>query len=151
MFLCEHLLNQVTLRFRRRSSYKWTITGQKVDGPQSSSLHRPLSSLRIFLNWPNLDLSRQRVKSFENQLWKSKYSDSDVDDWYLMLVPNSRCWWRDLSPTSKYCHQHIWSPTFVTNLDVTRGNTSFASVLQYFLGTFFYPVMKTAYEDYRTL
>ena len=45
--------------------------------------------------------------------------ECDVGDWYLMLVPNSRCWWRDLSPTSKSCHQHIWSPTSVTNIDVT--------------------------------
>ena len=37
----------------------------------------------------------------------------------VMLVPNSRCWWRDFSPTSKSCHQHIWSPTPVTNIDVT--------------------------------
>ena len=34
-----------------------------------------------------------------------------VGDWYLMLVPNSRCCWRDLSLTSKSCHQHIWSLT----------------------------------------
>ena len=45
--------------------------------------------------------------------------ECDVGDWYLMLVPNSRCWWRDLSPTSKTCHQLIWSPTSVTNIDVT--------------------------------
>ena len=36
-----------------------------------------------------------------------------------MLVPNSWCWWRDLSPTSKTCHRLIWSPTSVTNIDVT--------------------------------
>ena len=36
-----------------------------------------------------------------------------------MLVPNSRCWRLDLSPTSKSCQQHIWSPTSVTNIDVT--------------------------------
>ena len=45
--------------------------------------------------------------------------ECDVGDWYLMLVPSSRCWWRALSPTSKSCHQHIWSPTSVTNIDVT--------------------------------
>ena len=27
--------------------------------------------------------------------------ECDVGDRYLILVPNSRCWWRDLSPTSK--------------------------------------------------
>ena len=32
------------------------------------------------------------------------------------------CWWLifDVAPTSKSCHQHIWSPTSVTNIDVTR-------------------------------
>ena len=29
------------------------------------------------------------------------------------------CWWCDLSPTSKSCHQRIWSPTSVSNIDVT--------------------------------
>ena len=46
--------------------------------------------------------------------------ECDVGDWYLMLVPSSRCWWHALSPTSKSCHQHIWSPTSVTNIDVAR-------------------------------
>ena len=36
-----------------------------------------------------------------------------------MLVPNSRCWWPDLSSTFKSSHQHIWSPTPVTKIDVT--------------------------------
>ena len=43
-----------------------------------------------------------------------------VGDRFLMLVPSSWCWWRDLSPTSKTCHQLIWSPTSVTNIDVTH-------------------------------
>ena len=41
-----------------------------------------------------------------------------VSDWYLMLVTSSCCWSRDFSPTSQTCHQHIWSPTSVTNIDV---------------------------------
>ena len=45
--------------------------------------------------------------------------ECDVGDRFLMLVPSSWCWWRDLSPTSKTCHQPIWSPTSVTNIDVT--------------------------------
>ena len=48
--------------------------------------------------------------------------ECDVGDWYLMLVPNSRCWWRDLSPTSKFCHKHIRSPTSLTNINVTLGS-----------------------------
>ena len=46
--------------------------------------------------------------------------ECDVGDWYWMFVPNSWCWWRNLSPTSKSCHQHIWSPTSITNIDETQ-------------------------------
>ena len=61
-----------------------------------------------------------------NESWVTKIghqhhntSECDVGDWYLMLVPNFWCWWLDMSPTSQTCHQHIWSPTSVTNIDVT--------------------------------
>ena len=58
-------------------------------------------------------------------------------DWFKMLVTESLCWWLfslcwwfslciksvtnilNRSPTSQSCHQHIWSPTSVTNIDVT--------------------------------
>ena len=58
-------------------------------------------------------------------------------DWFQMLVKES-LWWRlfslcwlfsqciksvinilNRSPTSQICHQHIWSPTSVTNIDIT--------------------------------
>ena len=59
-------------------------------------------------------------------------------DWFEMLVAESLCWrlfslcwWfsqciksvtniLNRSPTSQTCHQHIWSPTSVTNIDVTK-------------------------------
>ena len=50
-------------------------------------------------------------------------------DWFQMLMTESLCWRRyvgdflnvlNLSPTSKSCQQHIWSPTSVTNIDVTE-------------------------------
>ena len=59
-------------------------------------------------------------------------------DWFEMLVTESfcwrlfsLCWWfsqciksviniLNRSPTPQICHQHIWSPTSVTNIDVTR-------------------------------
>ena len=47
----------------------------------------------------------------------------------VMLVTDFRCWWHLLnigdqkwskpSLTSYTCHQHIWSPTSLTNIDVT--------------------------------
>ena len=51
-------------------------------------------------------------------------------DWYQILVAESLCWWfsrciksviniLNRSPTSQTCHQNIWSPTSVTNIDVT--------------------------------
>ena len=63
--------------------------------------------------------------------------DSDVGD-IVMLVTDFGCWWQNnyvgdffryvddilnvlnRSPTSQTCHQHIWSPTSVTNIDVTE-------------------------------
>ena len=54
-----------------------------------------------------------------------------------MLVTDFGCWWQNnyvgdffryvgdflnvlnRSPTSQTCHQHIWSPTSVTNIDIT--------------------------------
>ena len=46
----------------------------------------------------------------------------NVGDWYLMLAPNSSCWWSDLSPISQTFYQHLSSPTSVTNIDVTFQN-----------------------------
>ena len=54
-------------------------------------------------------------------------------DWFEMLVTESLCWrlFRyvddflnvlNRSPTSKTCHQHIWSQTSVTNIDLTAKN-----------------------------
>ena len=55
----------------------------------------------------------------------------------FMMVTDFRCWWQNhyvgdffryvgdssnllnRSPTSQSCHQHIWSPTSVTNINVT--------------------------------
>ena len=60
--------------------------------------------------------------------------DSDVGD--FMMVTDLRCWWRNhfvgdffryvgdffnisnRSPISQICHQDIWSPTCVTNINV---------------------------------
>ena len=43
--------------------------------------------------------------------------DSDVADDLWMLVTKFR--WPKPSPSSCNCHQHISSPTSVTNIDVT--------------------------------
>ena len=58
-----------------------------------------------------------------------------------MLVTDLRCWWQNQyvsdffryvgdfanvfnrSPTSQTCHQHIWSLTSVTNINVTKKNS----------------------------
>ena len=57
--------------------------------------------------------------------------DSDHGDWILMLVTSFECWWLTLtlkevgfwwsrpSPASYGCDQHIPSPTFVTNIDMS--------------------------------
>ena len=92
-------------------------------------------SLTMWCWWPicyvghmKFNQAPNSIKLFPslNRSWGTYIGDQhhntpecDVGDWYLTLVPNSRCWWRDLSPTSKSCHQHSWSPTSVTNIDIT--------------------------------
>ena len=68
---------------------------------------------------------------------------SIVDD--FMMVTDFKSWWQNhnigdffryvgeflnvlnRSPTSQTCHQHIWSPTSVTNIDVTLYEIYFKS------------------------
>ena len=49
---------------------------------------------------------------------------TELRSWYPTLMLRDRgCWWPKWpkpSPTSKNCHQHISSPTSVTNIDVAR-------------------------------
>ena len=69
----------------------------------------------------------------------------------FMMVTDSRCWWQNnyvgdffrcvgdflnvlnRSPTSQTCHQHTWSPTSVTNIDVTVN--SFTGQIDRFSGS----------------
>ena len=71
--------------------------------------------------------------------------DSDVGD--FVMATDLRCWWQNhyagdffryidnflnvlnRLPTSQTCHQHIWSPTSVTNIDVTHGLLSNIAIL----------------------
>jgi len=77
------------------------------------------------------------VKMVTVMLVTSLYWWLNDGDWFEMLVAESVCWrlftlswWfcqhlesvtniLNQSPTSQICHQHIWSPTSVTNIDVT--------------------------------
>ena len=58
----------------------------------------------------------------------SKPGDSDVGDfmvfWYF-IIPNIL----NRSTISKTCHQHLWSPKSVTNIDVTKKSSSAKSML----------------------
>jgi len=51
-----------------------------------------------------------------------------IGDLFKMLVAQSFCWRlfslfsQCRSPTFQTCHQYIWSPTYVTNIDVTSKN-----------------------------
>ena len=54
--------------------------------------------------------------------FKARYSDLG----HFMMVTDLRCWWQNhyvgdvlnQSPTSQFCHQHISSLKFVSNIDV---------------------------------
>ena len=84
---------------------------------------------------------RMRKSQSQDSLGPDKHQGiikfKDKNSVTVMLVTDLRCWWQnhyvgdlfryvgDLlnvlnrSLTSQTCHQQIWSPTFVTNIDVT--------------------------------
>ena len=88
--------------------------------------------------------------------------DSDVGD--FMMVTDFGCWWQNQyvgdfvryvgdflyvlnrSPTSKTCHQHIWSPTSVTNVDVTEVWYQFKTLPYFFWRefNFFFDIVSVA-------
>ena len=86
-------------------------------------LVRPLDSWWDF--WTLGEINYHQDNNIQHWFWlqyrdQIKYGDSDVGDLMMMLMPHSWYWWRDLSPASQTRHQHIWSPTSVTNIDVTE-------------------------------
>ena len=88
------------------------------------------------------------IVSLPNILVPTCKGDSDVGGivMFVMIVTDLRCWWQNhyvgdffrcwwfsqciksvtnilnRSPTSQTCHQHIWSPTSVANIDVSHQN-----------------------------
>ena len=86
-------------------------------------LVRPLDSWWDF--WTLGEINYRQDNNIQHWFWlqyrdQIKDSDSDVGDLMMMLMPHSWYWSRDLSPASQTRHQHIWSPTSVTNIDVTE-------------------------------
>jgi len=71
-----------------------------------------------------LELFQQKIfKKVGDKIWEKLkcckiLGDSDVDDIAVLMT----LWWWLLnrSPTSQTCHEHIWSPTSVNNIDVTK-------------------------------
>ena len=62
---------------------------------------------------------RKNFGSWETNIGHKHHDtpEFDVNDIYLLMA-NSRCWRRDLSLTSKSCHQHIWSPIWIILYDI---------------------------------
>ena len=91
--------------------------------------------------WTMLNYSRKKSMATAIQLCQWCWWHYD-DDWFQMLLAESSCWrlfslcwWfsqciksvtniLNRSPTSQICHQHIWSPISVTNIDATLSNFS---------------------------
>ena len=70
-----------------------------------------------------------KLMSVSHQLWQRDV----VDNFWILVTENQRwqwCWWyyyvgdfmmaTDLRCWDKTCHQQIWSPIYVTNIDVTN-------------------------------
>ena len=97
---------------------KLTETGYRlvrIPSWRNWACNRSSASARWYLKYPNL-------------WWQWCWRHRDVGD--FMMVTDFRCWWQNhyvgdfinvlnRSPTSKTCHQRIWSPTSVTNIDIT--------------------------------
>ena len=63
--------------------------------------------------WPICYVENMKFNLVPNRSWGTYIG------WWLIIISDIWCWClTDLSPTSKSCHQHIWSPTSVTNIDV---------------------------------
>ena len=102
----------------------WRMFGTKCVGDKFGML--VTSHVTNIQSWvPTSNISHQHhlltimvlVTESGDESWGSLSVINIIIRQNVMLVPNS--WWRDLSPTSQTCHQHIWSPTTVTNIDVT--------------------------------
>ena len=92
-------------------------------GEMAGLLVRPLDSWWDF--WTLGEINYHQDNNIQHWFWlqyrdQINYGDSDFGDLMMMLMPHSWYWWRDLSPASQTRHQHIWSPTSVTNIDVTE-------------------------------
>ena len=103
--------------------------------------HRPVQGAKRVTILNHQSLMTRRRKSATN----CTQGDSDVGD--FMMVTDFRCWWHNhyvddffryvddflnvlnRSLTSQTCHQHIWSPTSVTNIDVTVPRYDIRSVI----------------------
>ena len=84
----------------------------------------------IYFNQLNGDSDVGDIVILVTQCWWRFW---DVGGRILMLMTSLGCWrpkWPTSSPTFYCCHQHISSPTSVTNIDVTRSTskTTFQAV-----------------------
>ena len=96
----------------KQTEYDFASLMQHFGHLQSCWLHRDVGDLQLVTSW----------------YWWLTVDDSfrmlatELRSWYPTFMLRDRgCWWPKWpkpSPTSKNCHQHILSPTSVTNIDV---------------------------------
>ena len=119
---------QPTQRQNLTSIYYWKILNLFLLATQECSpvTHSSLST------HPSVVWSSKGTLTFP--WWQWCWWHCHVGD--FNMVTDLRCWWQNhyvgdslcgdflnvlnRSPTSQTCHQHIWSPTSVTNIDVTH-------------------------------
>ena len=130
--LFQNHISELVEGFNLQRSAAFKLYAIKVMPSKYLKIHSLISFLRLIMI-----LSDLRYFSWFGRLWGWQWCwwHRYVGD--FMMATDFRCWWQnhyvgDLfryvgdflnvlnrSPTSQTCHQHIWSPTSVTNIDVT--------------------------------
>ena len=115
--------------FSRNKSFQ-IAHPNKYPGTETNRLVR---NCEIKIGWAEPDRKWKKLRSIRTvivMLVTSLCWRLYNGDWFQMLIAESLCWRLsqciksvtnilNRSPTFQTCHQHIWSPTSVTNINVT--------------------------------
>ena len=122
--------------------------------PKPNSKHSKMNSIEtgedsttVITRESKLEIDNSNLKSVTAMLVTTLCWRLYDGDWFQMLMAESLCWrlfslcWRisqciksvtnilNRSPTSQTFHQHIWSPTSVTNIDATLGTSQIINII----------------------
>ena len=107
---------------------------QKFISKCSMKNNKTLDKISCIIKEPKIRIFFFFDKIKQRNRWQWCWWHRYVGD--FMMVTGLRCWLQNhyvgdfpnvlnRSPTTKTCHQHLWSPTSVTNIDVTGFSDNF--------------------------